>query len=891
MKDNILELNMHSIILMVGPSGSGKSTLIENNIIPGIKKFGDDISIHHVSSDSIRRELIGDDTISKSDPRMLSVSGQAFDLLDAKVKVLTSYPVNSNFVIVDSTGLNDKFRNSIKQIAKDNNYSLTVVMFDYKGRAPYTEFLTGEESKRTTLTQLDHMRKNVMRDVCKKNYKHIFKVSNRNFNEISINVNGYDLIKECELSPEFDYVTIGDIHGCYDELISLLEKNGFEINDGVLSHEDTTKRIISLGDIVDKGYDTKGVIEFIHKNIDWFLFVKGNHENFVYKMLRNLDSEDDFSILAKDMPSEEFMGTYFDSVKTFFVDNDLKDKFFDIFDRMKPFLSLGSTMIITHAPCKVKYLGKVDSGSLKNQLTVVYPKDKEFKTPQDYAKAKFDFFKYVFDESSRAHPVHLFGHVSSRGVGRNSNKINLDSGCASGGQLSSIIINQFGRDVTKKASSFDNDKVTNKKLMPFFFQPPRKVSIDTLEGKEKGRLLNSAENGINYVSGTVAPANKILVRDENKEIVLESSSLESIDQAITYYHRKGVNKIIAQCKYMGSRATIYLFKDSSKNYTTSRRGYRIKNTFINLTEAYKPLYDIPFIKDAFDNEDTELLILDSELLPWNINGKKLIEREFLTMQEGMTSESDFLKENGFQESLDFTVNGKYSDIGFEEMSYKTPKKDIIKTLGSSVESTFRAIRNYIRETGSIDQEREGIDIYSEQMELYASDGEAYFKPFSILKQVFCDGTETLFFDDTNEFVYSSVNDDEYCVVDLNSEKEIAILKLFYKKTTEDEKKEGIMIKPYDVYVEDVAPAIKVRNERYLTIVYGADYKNELKLHKLITRKRIDRKVKLSISEWEIGKRMLEIPYNSISKENEHYIQALSEMILEERKEREIDPRL
>jgi hypothetical protein len=60
---------------------------------------------------------------------------------------------------------------------------------------------------------------------------------------------------------------------------------------------------------------------------------------------------------------------------------------------------------------------------------------------------------------------------------------------------------------------------------------------------------------------------------------------------------------------------------------------------------------------------------------------------------------------------------------------------------------------------------------------------------------------------------------------------------------------------------------------------------------LIQRKRIKRKLEVSVKEWEIGKRILEIPYNLISKENEHFIQAYGEMVLEERNERELDPRL
>lgn len=60
---------------------------------------------------------------------------------------------------------------------------------------------------------------------------------------------------------------IGDIHGCYDELIELTEKIGLTDND----------MLISLGDIVDRGNKSKEVYEyFLHRPNSKVLI--GNHE-------------------------------------------------------------------------------------------------------------------------------------------------------------------------------------------------------------------------------------------------------------------------------------------------------------------------------------------------------------------------------------------------------------------------------------------------------------------------------------------------------------------------------------------------------------------------------------------------------------------------------------
>ncbi len=62
-------------------------------------------------------------------------------------------------------------------------------------------------------------------------------------------------------------LVIGDIHGCYAEMIDLIEKSGINADD----------RIIALGDIIDRGPDSLAVMNFFMsgKNRNSLL---GNHE-------------------------------------------------------------------------------------------------------------------------------------------------------------------------------------------------------------------------------------------------------------------------------------------------------------------------------------------------------------------------------------------------------------------------------------------------------------------------------------------------------------------------------------------------------------------------------------------------------------------------------------
>lgn len=62
-------------------------------------------------------------------------------------------------------------------------------------------------------------------------------------------------------------LVIGDIHGCYDEFQSLLDKAG-------LTDEDA---IVSVGDCVDRGPDTPAVLRFFQEKSNTIL-IMGNHE-------------------------------------------------------------------------------------------------------------------------------------------------------------------------------------------------------------------------------------------------------------------------------------------------------------------------------------------------------------------------------------------------------------------------------------------------------------------------------------------------------------------------------------------------------------------------------------------------------------------------------------
>ena len=77
-----------------------------------------------------------------------------------------------------------------------------------------------------------------------------------------------------------DYV-IGDIHGQYERLMTLLTEMGFNFG---------ADRLFCVGDLIDRGPDSAKVIGLLGE--DWFFSLLGNHEYFMLSGLKHNNSKD-----------------------------------------------------------------------------------------------------------------------------------------------------------------------------------------------------------------------------------------------------------------------------------------------------------------------------------------------------------------------------------------------------------------------------------------------------------------------------------------------------------------------------------------------------------------------------------------------------------------------
>lgn len=203
-------------------------------------------------------------------------------------------------------------------------------------------------------------------------------------------------------------IVIGDVHGCYNELKEL-------INDLVESGEynKDTDKLVFLGDYIDRGKDSRLVVEFIRnlqKNNKNVIALMGNHEDMLLNYYRGIDNWWTFNGSNDTLKSyEEHKEQFEDDVKWM---------------RMLPLYHEDEHFIYVHAGVDVdKPLEEQDKHTL-------------LWTREPFLYAEKEYYKrIVFGHTPT---VNLIGEYKP--VCTDTNNIDIDTACVYGGNLTALII-------------------------------------------------------------------------------------------------------------------------------------------------------------------------------------------------------------------------------------------------------------------------------------------------------------------------------------------------------------------------------------------------------------------------------------------------------------------
>lgn len=843
---------VHTIFLLIGPTESGKTTFTKEVLLPQLsfqaaeKNF--QTNSHHLSSDDMRRELLGRD-YDKYAASMMEASGIAFPYLKAKLDFLTSYPVNAEFVVVDTIGLAEEFRQEVREIADKNHYRVEAVVFDYARE----EFYASERSKVLITKHVDRLKKEVLPKLAKENYAAVHRIKQKNFQEITVEVENKAAYLDTLLSNQKDYAVIGDVHESVTDLKKLVSKLGYRVEKNKLEVSSREPlKLILLGDWIDKGRQTAEMIAFLFENREHFQLVLGNHEHFVYQYLKGEIKGAEQAVIDQ----------HFTSIHTLKTQPALLAKFNQLVEQSQPFLRrIGDekqSFIVTHAPCHQQFLGKMDTASLRNQRNFRLNREKPVQ----------EQLQWLEEESMYNLPLHVFGHIAAKDSFWLKNKYGIDTGAAYGNKLSALKI--FAKGNAKVSVNSVNEPTEE---LPVLFGRPKLQSWEKLTEKEQKRLLRMVNHQVQYLSGTMAPA----------AANVEENDLESLQEALKYYREQGVQQVVLEPKYMGSRANIYLYEKLEDCYAISRKGYKIRlpemeQVFLQLQQQFS---------SYMKKNQIKMLLLDGELLPWRALGENLIEGEYWPVAKGIEVELDFLKHSQFPQQFQ-QLTAQLSASDFTVDSYHLSKKQLKEKYGDHSARQFRELLKAAPHQVPLAEQEEALNLYQQQIELYGKDAPLSFKAFDLLKIVYQDREEVVELP-TSE-IYSFLNKDEFLLLDVNAATAGEQAQAYFEKMTLDQQMEGIVVKP-DYQKQGIAPFLKVRNKAYLTLIYGFTYHSPHPYQRLIKGKNISHKLRTSIKEYELARELLRLPIAQLTKENSEYLNLLANLLFEMDKETAFDPRL
>ena len=327
-----MQFDTHTIIILVGPSQSGKSTWA-SLFREKIQKIDTRLRVAILSSDSMRQELLQEE-LDRYSPQMLEASQEAFKLLEAKLSAVTTFPINNEFVVVDTTGMDSDFRSRILTLAREKSYKTAVVLFDYNTN-DYFRRLSGK-AKSVIAQQVESFKKKVLPSIKRKHFDfaHTIKAQHEKyFEHMELDIQNYQQWSTAHplLDQARPVAFIGDVH----EHANALEQ--------LLLRVPENSQLVFIGDLFDKGQQTEEILTLAEKLVAQGAFiVRGNHESFIARRLRG-------ELTEIDGENEKFS-----SLEIFKADFALRSRFFAIFEKTLPFICIrshGKTIYATHAPC------------------------------------------------------------------------------------------------------------------------------------------------------------------------------------------------------------------------------------------------------------------------------------------------------------------------------------------------------------------------------------------------------------------------------------------------------------------------------------------------------------------------------------------------------------
>ena len=615
-----------SLVVLIGVTGSGKSTFARAHFKPT-----------EVISSDYCRGLVADDENDQS------ATKDAFEVLHFIVgKRLAA----GRLTVVDATNVQPEARRELVTLAREYDVLPVAIVLDLPERLCAERNATRLD--RNFGAHVIRRQRGLLRRGLPGLQREGFRTVHvlRNPDQIdAATITRTKLFNDLRHeSGPFD--VIGDVHGCLAELEALLGTLGYAIERGAagrpIGAQHPDRRAIFLGDLVDRGPDTPGVLRLVMGMVTagTALAVLGNHEAKLLRALRGKNVQrthglaESMDQLAAEPEAEEFRAQVEE-----FIDGLISHYVLD-----------GGRLVVAHAGLIERYQGRasgrVREFCLYGQTT---GETDEYGFP----------VRYPWAQEYRGQALVLYGHTPVPETEWLNNTLCLDTGCVFGGHLTALhypertlVAVPAAREYHAPAKPFPGGPQTSSPDATGARREPDVLDIRDVSG---ARVIETA-----YVS-------RITVREDHAAAALEVMSrfaidprwllylpptmspvatshrddlLEHPDQAFEAYHREGVASVLCEEKHMGSRAVALICR--SRDAARSRFGVPAPDAPGAVwTRTGRPFFPpeptaslIEAVREAaeeaglFDELGTSWLLLDAELLPWNVKAAQLLRDQY-----------------------------------------------------------------------------------------------------------------------------------------------------------------------------------------------------------------------------------------------------------------------
>lgn len=807
-----------ALVVLIGTSGSGKSTFARKHFL----------ATEVISSDYCRG-LIADNENDQA------ATKDAFEVLHY---IASKRLAAGRLTVVDATNTQPEARKPLIELARKYHCLPVALVLDIPEQVchernasrPNRDF--GRHVVRNQRMQLRRSLGHLQRE----GFRHVSVM--RSVEEVDAATVQREPLWNNKRGETGPFDIIGDVHGCHDELVQLLGQLGYVLGIGkdnaALSHPQG-RRAVFVGDLIDRGPKNPQVLRLVMNAVasGAALCVAGNHDVKLSRKLRGKDVKVTHG-LAESLAQLEPEPAEFKRDAGDFLDGLVSHYVFD-----------GGRLVVAHAGLKEEMQGR-GSGAVRAfcMYGETTGETDEFGLP----------VRYNWAEDYRGKAMVVYGHTPVPEADWLNNTICIDTGCVFGGKLTAL------RYPERELISVPAARMYYEPMRPLV---PARTSGLTAQQEHDDLLYLEDVVGKRFID--TALDRRITIREENATAALEVMSrfaanpkwlvylpptmspsethadgtyLEHPREALDYYARTRVEKVVCEEKHMGSRAVVVVCRDEEaarKRFGVEGEGQGIVYTrtgrrFFSdgaierelLQQVSAALTDAGF----YDEFRSEWFVFDCELMPWSAKAQDLLRHQYAAVGSAAGV--------ALRASLAIVTEAQPAEGNLSGTRVALEQR--IKLVDQYVE----AYRRYCWPTDGL----RGLKLAP--FHLLASEGRVHVDKDH---QWHMDTLARLAAAEPDLIVATP-----YKVVELASSDSVAGAIDWWTALT-DRGGEGIVVKPLEFVARGskglIQPALKCRGREYLRIIYGPEYDLPQHLERLRGRG-LSGKRSLAIREFCLG---------------------------------------